>query len=201
MVRGGKGHADPLVTKSGLTTVEIGGQKYLCTFTGANGREQLSVAKVVSLMGDQNDANLMARRFCDKGRKTFVGIDTERNVYVAEELPPKEVASIKEQILAQRQPTRRTGEFARFQQAGGSEPIVVDYTQWAEGIALQYVDMPVDTMRINAVNQLPGLSGTDQKRTALITALGTVADICDNNGRATVIRKIAGELAAGTLVL
>lgn len=205
MGRGGRGHTDPLVTKSGLTAVEAGGQKYLCTFSGTNGRESVtSVAKVVGLMGDRSAANVMARRFCDKGQNAFVGIGTDGQVYVAEELGPREAARVAEQISMERQRGigKRTGDFARFQGVvGGSETIVVDHTTWAEGIALQYVDMPVDAIRINAVDQLPTVCGADQeRRTAMITALGVVADMCDV-GRATVIRRVAEELGQGTLRL
>lgn len=207
MGRGGKGNVDPLVTKSGLTAVEVCGQKYLCTFAGTNGREIVtSIAIVRGLMGDRNAANLAARRFCDKGQNAFVGIDTDGKVYVAEELEPREVAGVAAQISAERQRGngRRTGEFGRHRDAvGGSEPIIVDHTTWAEGIAVLYLDMPVDTMRINAVDQLPTVCGADKrKRAALVAALGTVAELCDSDsGRATAIRRIADELTAGTLHL
>lgn len=205
MGRGGKGNIDPLVTRGGVTAVEVGGQKYLCTFSGTNGREKVTfVATVVGLMGDRNAANLMARRFCDKGQQAFVGIGTDGQVYVAKELEPREAARVADQISGERQRGigKRTGDFARFQgAAGGSETIIVDHTTWAEGIALQYVDMPVDAIRINAVDQLPTVCGVDQeRRTAMITALGVVADMCDV-GRATVIRRVAEELGQGTLRL
>lgn len=209
MGRGGKGHADPLVTKSGLTAVEVGGQKYLCTFAGTNGREIVtSIARVIDLMGDRNSANPAARRLCDKGQNAIVGIDTDGRVYVAVELEARDARGVAEQISAERQHGRgrRTGEFVRHRDAaGGSEPIAVDHTSWAESIALRYLDGSVETLRITAVDQLPTVCGADNgKRTAMVAALETVADVCDSGndgGRATVLRRIAEELTKGTLHL
>ncbi|MFH1785370.1 MAG: hypothetical protein ABH842_02995 [Candidatus Micrarchaeota archaeon] len=203
MSRGGERRNDPLVTKSNLTCVEVGGSRYLCIFSGQKGRKRiLEIARVINPMGDRNGANLAARKLCEKGTKAFVGLDTEGGVYVAEELNLRKSADVAETILAERNGNGQRREFTQHHGAYGCGPeMVVDHTNWAEEVALRYLDMPPDTVRINAVDQLPGLCGSDRaKRAALVTALHTVADLVEQ-GHATVIRLVAGELEQGTLHL